>query len=122
MDKENQTSENTITQNDKWKYKDLPEYVQELLKKPGFETLFLMKNPRYLTKGFIEFLPDFGTKEKDKEYWHGKLFWRFVGWNINKKYTGADLREIRKKNGVGHNKRKVSHVEDQGEKESTLSG
>lgn len=77
-------------------YKDLPEYTRKLLQDKGFENLFLAWNPRYLTKGYIEYLPTFGTKEDDGEYWHGKLMWRFVGWHCGDKYPPERLRQIRK--------------------------
>lgn len=91
------------------KYKDLPQYVLKLFNQHGFEDMFLMNNPRYESKGYIERLPDFGTLETDKEYWNGKMFWRYVGWGIGKKYTGEDLRAIRKKNGVGRIVKKESN-------------
>lgn len=31
--------------------------------------------------------------------------YRFIGWNINKKYTGADLRKLRAEKGVGNVKK-----------------
>lgn len=109
------------------KYPDLPQYVLKLFKHEGYEQAFLLHNPRYITKGYIEYLPDFDDRptiiKKGKEiknYWNGKLFWRYVGWGVGKKYSGADLRALRKKNGVGRNK-----LKERNEKEnqtSTVSG
>lgn len=118
MQDEKQNQETTKPQSPNSKYRELPDYVQDLLKNPGFENLFLAKNPRYLTRGYIDFLPDFGTKAKDKEYWHGKMFWRFVGWDINKKYSGTDLQRIRKEHGIGNQGKKANYVKNQ---ENTLS-
>ena len=100
-------------------YKDLPQFVLELFKRPGFEGLFLTKNPRYLTLGYIDYLPDFGTRNEKKsaedDYWHGKMMWRFVGWNIGKKYTGEQLREIRKEKGVGSSKMRKNYAKKEKE-------
>jgi len=105
-----------MNQEDRWIYKDLPDYVQKLIKQyEGFERIFLGWNPKYITKGIVAYLPDFGSKDKDdinyKSYWAGKLMWHYVGWNINKKYIGEDLRALRKERGIG-TKRKIAHGQE----------
>lgn len=87
----------------------LPDYIKKLiLNTSGFEHLFLSWNPRFLEKHFIDYLPDYETDKKSKRY--GKMKWRFVGWNNKSKWTGEELREMRKQRGVG-NWRKLSDAQ-----------
>lgn len=98
-------------------YSDLPEYVRKLMNRnPMFEEAFLIQNPRYWNKGYIDYLPDFRTEEG---YWHGRMFWKYVGWN-NGKTTGEELRAIRKKNGVGHNKLRIANAKEEKEQTTPL--
>ncbi len=112
------------------KYPGIPQFVLKLMKNPEFELQFLMQNPRYITKGYVEYLPDFDdrptiTKKgtEVKNYWHGKLIWKYVGWGVGKKYSGADLRAIRKEKGVGRRIKKEPNDKNYQEAEtSTVSG
>lgn len=74
-------------------YESLPNFVQVLIQKyEDFEILFLMRNPKFISKAHIDYLPDFDDNGKK-----GRSFcWRYVGWDNGKKYTGSKLRKIRR--------------------------
>lgn len=90
------------------RFESLPHFVQQMISIiPDFKTLFLFQNPRFWDKGYVDYLPDFETDEEVAQSGNApRFYWRYVGWNNGRKYTGEALRTIRAQRGVGSSKKR----------------